>query len=72
MQLTQVGRAFQPAAGPNAQRLPSQKTRLLDQPLFHRLGFLQCALVAFDRQHDRRHPLDASPNAAIIASSVKA
>ena len=39
------------------QRLPSQKTRLLDHPLFRRIGFLQFALAAFDRQHNRRHPL---------------
>src|SRR5208283_2205391 len=37
--------------------VPSQKTRLLDHPLFRRVGFLQCPLVAFDRQHNRRYPL---------------
>src|SRR5271165_4043617 len=50
-------RRLDPPLGPTAQRLPSQKTRLLDHPLFRRVGFLQCPLVAFDRQHNRRYPL---------------
>ena len=50
-------RRLDPPLGPTAQRLPSQKARLLDHPLFRRVGFLQFALAAFDRQHDRRHPL---------------
>src|SRR5271165_5561864 len=46
-----------PPLGPTLQRLPSQKTRLLDHPLFRGVGFLQFAFAAFDRQHNRRHPL---------------
>ena len=42
-------RRLDPPLGPTAQRLPPQKTRLLDHPLFRRVGFLQFALLAFDR-----------------------
>jgi len=50
-------RRLYPPLGPTLQRLPSQKTRLLDHPLFRGIGFLQFALAAFDRQHNRQHPL---------------
>src|SRR5208337_838638 len=50
-------RRLDPRLGPTAQRLPSQQAHLLHNALFRSVGFLQFPLVAFDRQHDRRHPL---------------
>ena len=50
-------RRLHPPLGPTLQRLPSQKTRLLNHPLFRSIGFPQFALAPFDRQHNRRHPL---------------
>ena len=55
-------------------RNAAQKTGSLDHPLFRRVGFLQFTLLAFDRQHDRRHTLAKSlgcaRNVVISASSL--